>query len=296
MSSTLHQRGPPPPPRGVRHRVPDGLTGDEGHEAQHQRQTRGQRQDQRPGVLARKGAVALDAVDAVGAPLDLPHGRGEVQQCEGQTEPEGERAPHAAAGSAPGAVEGVLDDAGAGTRHDPAEGQFDDAAHALRVHGGGQPDECHGARHQAQHDLEGQGACVGEPVRVPEPGDGVGQQPQPSVVAQRGERLVSGEFLSDHVPGLGDVDGRAHGVRSLVVRSLPVPLPRHPRSRTAAVPLARSDPCPRGTGRRLRHPGAGATRAGGSHDPVAGRRRSPCIPPSTASAVPVTLAASGPAR
>jgi hypothetical protein len=51
-----------------------------------------------------------------------------------------------------------------------------------------------------------------------------------------------------------------------------------------------------GPERQLGDPDTGAAQRGRSHAPTAGRSRSPCMPPSTARAMPVTEAAAGLAR
>ncbi|GAA4967686.1 hypothetical protein GCM10023238_39450 [Streptomyces heliomycini] len=177
-SSTVHHPAPPDPPVHPDHRVAHRVAGDEHDEPVDQRQARGEREEDGPAVLAGEGAVAFDPVDAVGAPLYLALGGGEVLQGEAQAEPERQLAPEVVPGAAPGPPEGVLDDVGAGAGHDPAEGEFDDPAHALGVHGGRQTDQRHGERHHAEDELEGERPRVGEAVRVAEAGEGVGQQPQ----------------------------------------------------------------------------------------------------------------------
>lgn len=190
--------------------VTDRLAGHEHHEPEHHRQAGRHRKQHGTAVLEGEGAVALDAVDAVGAPLDLAHRRGEVDHGEGETEPQCEGAPDIAVGAAPGPCERLREHPVTGTGHDVAEDPFDDPAHRVGVHGRGHADQRQGQRYQAHHDLESQSPCVGEAVGVAKPGEGVDEQPYPAVPPQRGQSLVARELFPDHVPGLRDVHGGSH--------------------------------------------------------------------------------------
>ncbi|GAA1180050.1 hypothetical protein GCM10009654_41600 [Streptomyces hebeiensis] len=85
-------------------------------------------------------------------------------------------------------------------------------------------------------------------------------------------------------------------VRTLVVRALVVRTLRRPKWCAVEVPCM-DVPSFASLGSEC-GPGSwpGARAAARECDQVAGRRRRPCIPPSTASDVPVTAAAAGPAR
>ena len=73
-------------------RLAERVTGDDDEESEQREQAGGQRHQQRPTVLPHGGPVAFDAVNAVGAPLDLTHRGGQRDDRSEQTEPQRELA------------------------------------------------------------------------------------------------------------------------------------------------------------------------------------------------------------
>ena len=73
-------------------RLAERVAGDDDEESELQQQAGGQRHQQRPTVLPQRRPVAFDAVNAVGAPLDLTHRRCQRDDRGEQTEPQRELA------------------------------------------------------------------------------------------------------------------------------------------------------------------------------------------------------------
>ena len=120
-----------------------------------------------PAVLRDGLAVAPDAVDAVGAALDLRHRGGHRQQREAEAEDEGDLA---------GLLRlvGLLDRRGEGvllacTGRQRVDDVGDDRGRPLLVEVGGEPGQGEQERHDRQAGLQGERAAVGEPVAVAEP-------------------------------------------------------------------------------------------------------------------------------
>ncbi len=160
-------------------------------------------QEQRQAVLVEERPVPLHAVEAVQAPLELPHGGGGGQQPADRPEDQGEVVVSAAVALG---VRGRLgqqrgDRPGGGTFH----GVDDDVADGRTTERTGHPDEGDDPLDGGQGHEEGQRPGVAESVGPPQPLEGVGQEPAPSGAPQRAPGVVSTEL-----PCLGDQPGRAH--------------------------------------------------------------------------------------
>jgi len=116
----------------------DVLAGDQQHERHHRQQPGGDRQQGGLGILLQRRAVLLDAVDPVGAALDLAHRGGPRDQRHQQAEQHGDQVADAA-GPFPVPERGQ-DDVGGRSRRQPRERLAQDVAEVGLMEGGRQPD------------------------------------------------------------------------------------------------------------------------------------------------------------
>ena len=160
-----------------------------------------QRHQHRPAVLVQRRPVALDAVDPVGAPLDLAHRRRQrdASRRPGRARARAGRRCPPAAGPASGSSATISSVLPGVIRSSTSRST---RARSLGVDRARQPDEGDAQRDQRQHQLQGQCPRVAEAVAVPEPDE---RRPSPGAAARSGAapRAASSDGRVGEAPSCG---------------------------------------------------------------------------------------------
>ncbi len=223
--------------------VPEARAEDDEDERADGGQSGGQREQGRDRVLGEGGAVALDAVDAVGAAFDLAHRAGSGDDRREASQDEGEGVVVAVLGAL---LERLGEDLAGRAGGDAVDRVGEDVGERALSQHRCEADHGDQSRQEREHQLEGESARVAEAVGVAEAQGSALDQGDPADGAKRFARLVALEL---EVAGLWDFGGGAHGRDASSQRRAKAPRPAadhqgmtETATQTAPVPGWYQDP------------------------------------------------------